>query len=103
MFSHIYSQNPNTQIFVILEHYGINADGVDMSPSAVRGTYTQYEYYEEVAKRCEYNQVTCLKEYTNSDFQESAEQYLLDYIHCNELGAEKSASIISELMKNYIR
>ena len=103
MFSHIYSQNPNIQIFVILDHYGRNADGVDMSSSAVRGTYTQYEYYEEVAKCCEYNQVTCLKEYMNSDFQESADQYLLDYIHCNDLGAEKSANIIFEMMKNYIR
>lgn len=103
MFSHIYSQNPNIQIFVILDHYGKNADGIDMSPSSVKGTYTQYEYYEEVAKCCEYNQVTCLKEYMNSDFQESADQYLVDYIHCNELGAEKSASIIFELMKNYIR
>lgn len=102
MFKHIYIENPNIMIFVVLDHYGRKYGSQDLSPSSIRGEYTQYEYYEEVFKCCEYNGIPCLKEYAKSYFGGFGEQYLMDYIHCNDLGARQSANTIFSFINSFL-
>jgi len=64
MISYVYSQNANIQIIVILDHFGKLHNSVDCTPAALNdNNQTQYDYYEEIAKVCEFYGVPCIKEY----------------------------------------
>lgn len=100
--NYIYSQNANITLFLILDHYGkqtndfSNASTVE-NPSGL----TQFEFYEEIAKVAESLGVVVIKQYALSEISENTPQYLLDNIHCNALGAVRSAYAIWSVMKNF--
>ena len=99
MISHVYTQNPNIQIIVILDHFGRLFNNNDASPSALNNKeLTQYDYYEECAKLCAFYGIPCIKEYAISSITIFGEQYLYDQIHLNELGGQQSAMIIGQAM-----
>ena len=101
MISHIYTQNPNIQIFVILDHFGRLYNSTDNSPTALNGdNLTQYDFYEEIAKCCKFNSIPCIKEYAISSIGIWGTQYLDDNIHLNSLGAQQSAKVIAKAMQN---
>lgn len=99
MISHIYAQNPKIQIVVVLDHYGRNYSGIDISSSAKNANnLTQFEFYEEIAKCCEYLGIPVIKEYAISSIGIFGTEYLADQIHCNELGAKQSANVIGKAL-----
>lgn len=100
--NYILTQNPNINIFVVLDHYGRNSNGADCSSSAIVNGYTQYQYYEECAKLCESMSVKVIKEYALSNVSELTPQYLLDNIHLNDnIGAMQSALTIWNEIKRF--
>jgi len=100
--SHIMTQAPTATVFIILDHYGRNYGGVDCRSTAIPtgGTYTQYEFYEKIAKIAESLGVVVIKEYALSEISEYAPQYLADDIHLNTLGSQQSANTIWSVMRN---
>lgn len=100
--NYIKSQNPDILIFLILDHYGRNYGGVDSSSTATNSQgLTQYEFWEEISKVAESLSVPVIKEYALSGICETAPQYLLDNIHCNELGSIQSANCIWSVMRQF--
>lgn len=99
MIEHIFTQNPNIQIFVILDHQGRDYAGLDCSSSAVVNGKTQYEYYTELKKVCELYSIPVICEYAESNIGIFGTQYLVDNIHCNDLGAKQSAHYIANEMQ----
>ena len=99
MFEHIYTQNPNIQIYVILDHQGRDYGGNDCSNTAVVNGKTQYEYYSELKKVCELYGVPVICEYAKSNIGMFGTQYLADNIHCNNLGAKQSGNFIANEMQ----
>lgn len=99
--NHILTQNANLTIFVILDHYGRDNGGEEFNSQKVKNGYTQYQYYDELKKVCESMGITVIPEYAVSEISELAPQYLADYIHCNDLGAQQSATAIWDKMKAY--
>ena len=99
--NYMLSQNANLTVFLILDHYGRINNSVDCSSTATRNGYTQYEYYEEIAKVAKSLGVPVIKEYEVSQISENTPQYLADNIHLNALGAEQSAYAIWSQMKAY--
>jgi hypothetical protein len=100
--NHIYEQNANITLFVILDHYGRSYNSADESSTAIVNNYTQYQYYEECAKVCESLGIKVIKEYALSGISQLTPQYLVDDIHCTALGAEQSANTIWAEMKKYV-
>lgn len=101
MINHIYTQKPGIQIIVILDHFGKINGSADCSSSAVNSfNKTQYDYYEECAKLCEFYGIPVIKEYALSSIGQFGEQYLTDQIHCSVLGAKQSAETIGRAMMN---
>lgn len=98
---HIKTQKESIKIFVILDHYGTNDDGEDLSPSAVVNGLTQYVFYEECRKVCESMGIPVICLYKNSDISDLTPAYFADYIHPNAKGAERSARAIWDYMKTY--
>lgn len=104
MISHVYTQNPNIQIFVILDHFGRIYNSTDTSSAALNdNNQTQRDYYEECAKLCEFYGIPCIKEYAISSIGEFGTQYLYDNIHLNALGGQQSAMVIAKAMMQYGR
>lgn len=102
MITHVYSQNPNIQIVVILDHYGRLFNGNDTSSAAVNSAgKTQRDYYDECAKVCEFYGIACVKEYAISSIGIFGTQYLYDNIHLNDLGGQQSAMVIAKAMAQY--
>ena len=99
---HILTTNNNITIVVILDHFGINANDVDMSASVSKNVGKQLDYYETLAKVCMLYGVHCIKEYKNSNMNQDTQKYYLDYIHMNALGAEQSANAIWSELKNIV-
>ena len=99
--NYMLSQNANLTVFLILDHYGKINSSVDCSTTATRNGYTQYEYYEEIAKVAKSLGIPVIKEYEVSQISENTPQYLADNIHLNALGAEQSAYAIWSQMKEY--
>lgn len=100
--NYILSQNPNITIFLVLDHYGQNANDMDCSSTAARGDKTQYEYYEEIAKVAESLGIPVIKLYSGSQISENTPQYLGDNIHPTQLGAKQTANYIWCKMRNYM-
>ena len=101
MISYVYSQNPNIQIIVILDHFGCVNGETDTSSSALNNdNKTQYDFYEECAKLCEFYGIPCIKEYALSSIGVFGTEYLADNIHLNTLGAQQSAQTIASVMMN---
>lgn len=100
--NYMLSQNPNMTVFLILDHYGRNYDNVNNSSTAVNSAGdTQFEFYEEIAKVAESLGIPVIKEYAISQISENTPQYLLDNIHCNELGAKQSGYVIWYAVRKY--
>lgn len=99
-FKHILTQKASINIAVILDHFGINAQGVDMSASVTKNVGKQLDYYEKLAKVCEIYGVSYIKEYKNAKMNQMTNKYYLDYIHLNEIGSEQSARCIWSKLKN---
>lgn len=98
MFTHIYTQNPKIQIFVVLDHYGKG----DHTPEHTnQAGLTQYDFYEECAKVCNFYGIPVIKLYEYSSMGQFGEQYFLDAIHPNELGARQTANVIKTQMINF--
>ena len=98
MIDHIYTQNPNIQIYVILDHYGKVNGEYDCSSTSVRNDKTQFDFYTELEKVCAFWGIPVIREYAISNIGKYGEQYLVDQIHCNELGAKQSATLIAKEM-----
>ena len=90
----IMSQNADITIFLVLDHYGRELPQISEASYAVRGGYTQYQYYEEIAKVAESLGVPVIKQYAFSGMCENTPQYYIDDIHMNALGAKQSANCI---------
>ena len=100
--NYIMAQNPNIQVFVVLDHYGKSATGGTCASTAQNGNnLTQYQYYEEMAKVCESLGIPAIKLYTTSGISENTPQYLTDNIHPTKLGARQTAYCIWYQMKQY--
>ena len=99
MIEHVYSQNPLIQIYVILDHYGKNNGSINCDSDVIINGKTQYEYYSELKKVCEYCGIPVICEYAESNIGMFGEQYLVDNIHCNELGANQSGYFIASAMQ----
>ena len=100
--NHMLTQNRDMTIFLILDHYGRNYNGVNCSPSATNGAgLTQFEYYEEIAKVAESMGIATIKLYAFSGMNGYTPQYFLDNIHPNALGAEQTANAIWSQLKQY--
>lgn len=99
-FKHILTQKASINIAVILDHFGINAQGVDMSASVTKNVGKQLDYYEKLAKVCEIYGVSYIKEYKIAKMNQMTNKYYLDYIHLNEIGGEQSARCIWSKLKN---
>ena len=94
--NHIWSQNANITIFLILDHYG---SGIN-APDAVNSSgETQYEWWSEIEKVALSMGVRVIREYEIAEISNKTSQYLLDNIHLNALGAEQSAKAIWAGMK----
>lgn len=102
MISYIYTQKPSIQIIVILDHFGRDYGGSGNCSSSAKNNnnQTQYDYYEEIAKTCEFYGISCIKEYALSSIGIFGQQYLADQIHLNDLGAKQSANTIASAMAN---
>ena len=101
--NYIRSQSAIATIYLILDHYGRNYNGVNMG-SLAKNTEnkTQYEFYEEIAKVAESMGVRVIKLYAVSEIIEYTQQYYLDYIHLNDgLGAKQEAQVIWNAMRQY--
>ena len=102
MITYVYTQNPNIQIFVILDHFGKVYNNADTSATALNDdNKTQYDYYEEIAKLCNFYGIPCIKEYAISSIGIFGEQYIVDNIHMNVLGGQQSAMVIAKAMTQY--
>ena len=101
--NYIRTQNANATVFLVLDHYGREVTGVDMSASAVNSAgLMQFEFYEEVAKVAESTGVKVIKLYEVSGINEYAPQYFIDEIHLNNtIGAELEANAIWSEMRRY--
>lgn len=99
--NYVLGQNANMTVIVILDHYGRDYGGEEFSSTTVKNGYTQFQYYDELAKVCESLGVKCIKEYALSEICQLTPQYLEDYIHCNDLGARQSATTIWNVMKGF--
>ena len=101
MISYVYSQKSGIQIIVILDHFGRVNGSTDTSSSALNNdNKTQYDFYEECAKLCEFYGIPCIKEYALSSIGIFGTEYLSDNIHLNTLGAQQSAQTIASVMMN---
>ena len=99
MISHVYTQKASIQIFVILDHFGKVNGSTDTSSSAVNASNkTQYDFYEELAKLCEFYGIPCIKEYAISSIGIFGTEYLTDNIHLTALGGQQSAQVIATEM-----
>ena len=98
MFAHIYEVNPNIQIFVVLDHYG---KGDHASAALNSNNLTQYDFYEECAKVCNFYGIPVIKLYEYSSMGQFGEQYFIDPIHPSELGARQTANVIARWMRNF--
>lgn len=102
MINHVYTQNPNIQIFVILDHYGRVYGSSDSSSAKVNENgMTQYDYYTECEKLCSFYGIPCIKEFEISNIGIFGTEYLYDNIHLNALGAKQSAQAIAKAMLGF--
>lgn len=100
--NYILSQNANLTVFLILDPYGKDYNGVDVSSTAENASnLTQYEYYEEIAKVAESLAIPVIKQYAESQISENTPQYIADDIHPTAKGALQSANFIWSKMKQY--
>ena len=100
--NYMLAQNPNMTVFLILDHYGKNYNGVDSSSTAVNTAGdTLYEFQEEIAKVAESLGIPVIKLYEISQISENRPQYLMDNIHPTDLGARQTAYAIWYEMKRY--
>lgn len=100
--NHIFSQNANSTVFLILDHYGRNYNSSNCSSTATINGITQYEFYEEIAKVAESLGVHVIKEYAESGICENTPHYLEDNIHLNMEGSKQSARTIWCGMKKWL-
>ena len=99
MISHVYTENPDIQIFVILDHFGRVYGSSDSSPAKVNTEgKTQYDYYEECAKLCAFYGIPCIKTYEICNVGPFGTEYLYDNIHLNALGGQQVAQAIAKAM-----
>lgn len=102
MISHVYTENPDIQIFVILDHFGRVYGSSDSSPAKVNTEgKTQYDYYEECAKLCAFYGIPCIKTYELCNVGPFGTEYLYDNIHLNALGGQQVAQAIAKAMLCY--
>ena len=100
--NYILSQNANLTVFLILDPYGRNYGGVDVSTTAQNASnLTQFEYYEEIAKVANSLGIPVIKQYAESQISENTPQYISDDIHPTAKGALQSANFIWSKMKQY--
>ena len=100
--NYILSQNANLTVFLILDPYGKDINGVDSSSTAENASnLTQYEYYEEIAKVANSLAIPVIKQYAESQISENTPQYMTDNIHPTASGALQSARFIWSKMKQY--
>lgn len=92
----ILTANSNIAIILILDHYG----RLDCADNATRNDKYQYEYYEEISKVAESMGIPVIKEYANSKMNRYTERYIIDDIHCTQIGCYESALTIYEQMKD---
>lgn len=102
MISHVYTENPDIQIFVILDHFGRVYGSSDSSPAKVNTEgKTQYDYYEECAKLCAFYGIPCIKTYEFCNVGPFGTEYLYDNIHLNALGGQQVAQAIAKAMLGF--
>jgi len=102
MISHVYTEKPGIQIFVILDHFGRIYGSSDSSPAKVNtDDKTQYDYYEECAKLCAFYGIPCIKTYEFCNVGPFGTEYLYDNIHLNALGGQQVAQAIAKAMLCY--
>ena len=92
----ILTANKNITIILILDHYG----RLECADNANRNDKYQYEYYEEIAKVAESMGIPVVKEYANSKMNRFTDRYIIDDIHCTQIGCYESALTIYQQMKN---
>ena len=97
---HILTLKDSMSVVVVLDHFGINNGGVDMSPSLTKNVGKQFDYYEKLADVCALYGIPCIKEYKSGRFNQMTSRYYLDYIHLNPIGAKQSANVIWSELKN---
>lgn len=95
----IKSKNPNIKIFVILDHFGKKMnDKWNGTSTEIRNGLTQQEYYSELKKVCEANNVECIALYEMSNINEFNPEYISDFIHLNAWGEIYAGRLIYSKM-----
>lgn len=98
--NYIMEHAPYVTVFLILDNYGKNYNGVNNASTAKINNLTQYQFYEEIAKVAESLSVPVIKLYAISGINEYTPGYLLDNIHPTAAGAEQAAKAIWSVMKD---
>lgn len=94
--NHMWDQNPDLTIYLILDHFG---KGISAPDAVNTANMTQFEYYQEIEKVALSMGVRVIREYELSEINPKTDQYLLDNIHLNPLGASQSAESIWSVIK----
>lgn len=97
--THILTQNPHITVILVLDHYGRNYNQYEEGSTAIRNGLTQYQYYNELAKVAESLSIPVIKLYEVSEMNEYTSFYYADDIHPNQTGAEHTATVIANCMK----
>ena len=99
--NYILTQNPHTTLIVILDPYGQEYNGnAGCASTVVKSGYTQYEYYEEIAKLTASLGIPTIKGYAISGMNELVPDYYIDIIHPSPLGAKQFADVVWSAMRS---
>ena len=93
----IKAAKPNITLIVIFDHYG---KGINAYDQIING-HTQYSYYEELIKVCEYMGVFYIPVHKISGIGVNMPDALIDNIHLTPMGSEIFGNVVYDALKNH--